>query len=64
VANRAACAQQLGDAEQRLDGVAAQLAASADASARAASVVAAAQREVDLDAAALEVGDESATLPA
>jgi hypothetical protein len=44
VAIRAACAQQLDTAEQRLHGVAAQLAASADANARAASVVAAAQR--------------------
>lgn len=44
MANQTACAQQLGTAEQRLDGVAAQLASSADANARAASVVAAAQR--------------------
>ena len=43
-ATRAACSQQLNEAEERLNGIAAELAASADANAKAASVVATAQR--------------------
>ena len=41
---RAACSQQLTEAEERLNGITAELAASADANARAVSVVANAQR--------------------